>query len=62
MTIDIQPVKLDGQHWVNVTIGGSEMERRGPFPDADEAEIMATRLAAMCRAMNAEVIMAARER
>ena len=31
MTIDIQPVKLDGQHWVNVIIGGHEMERRGPY-------------------------------
>jgi hypothetical protein len=32
MTINIEPIEVDGQHWVNVTIGGSEMERRGPFP------------------------------
>jgi hypothetical protein len=51
MTIDIQPVKLDGQHWVNVIIGGSEMEPRGPYVDADEAEKMAERLRAVSRAM-----------
>jgi hypothetical protein len=40
MVINIQPVKLDGQHWVNVIIGGHEIERRGPFLKADTAEIV----------------------
>jgi hypothetical protein len=51
MTIDIQPVKLDGQHWVNVIIGGHEMERRGPYPDADAAELAAERLRRFGRAL-----------
>ena len=32
MIIQVEPVKLDDQHWVNVTIDGSEMEPRGPYP------------------------------
>lgn len=59
MTINIEPVEIDGQHWINVIIGGTAMERRGPFASADEAEVVATRLAAWCRAMNAEVHMPA---
>jgi hypothetical protein len=51
MTIDIQPVKLDGQHWVNVSIDGTAMERRGPYVDADEAEAMARRLLQFSRAL-----------
>ena len=59
MTIDIQPVELDGQHYVNVTIGGTAMERRGPYRDADKAEIMAEHMRRIGRALNAEVTMAA---
>jgi|SoimicmetaTmtLPC_FD_contig_61_1964151_length_406_multi_1_in_0_out_0_1 hypothetical protein len=51
MVINIQPVKLDGQHWVNVIIGGHEMERRGPFPGADTAEIVAERIRRFGRAL-----------
>jgi hypothetical protein len=58
MVVDIQQVKLDGQHWVHISMDG-EMRRRGPFADADEAEVMAVRLAAICRALNTEVHMQA---
>ena len=44
MIVQVEPVKLDGQHWVNVIIDGSEMERHGPYVDADTAEAMARRL------------------
>ena len=40
MTINMQPVEIDGKFYVGVAIGGHEMERRGPFPDADTAEIV----------------------
>jgi hypothetical protein len=51
MIVEVEPVKLDGQHWVSVTIGGSEMERRGPFADADEAESVAGRLSRVAHAL-----------
>ena len=51
MIIQVEPVKLDGLHWVNVIIGDSAMERRGPFPDADTAETMARRLLQFGRAL-----------
>ena len=51
MIVQVEPVKLDGQHWVNVIIGGSEMERRGPFSNADEAESVARRLLQFGRAL-----------
>ena len=46
-----RPVEIDGQHWVSVNMDGHEMERRGPFPDADAAEAMAARLGAICRGL-----------
>ena len=58
MTIDIQPIEIGGQLWVRVSMDG-EMKQHGPYDSADTAEIIAIRLAAMCRAMNAEVTMAA---
>jgi len=51
MTIDIQPVKLDGKFYVGVTIDGHEMERHGPFPDADTAEDVAERMRRFSRAL-----------
>jgi hypothetical protein len=51
MIVQVEPVKLDGQHWVNVIIGGSDMERRGPFSNADEAESVAGRLRRIARAL-----------
>ena len=57
--IAITPTETGGQFWVRISMDGHEMERRGPYPDADTAEVVATRLAAWCRAMNAEVHMPA---
>ena len=57
--IAITPTETGGQFWVRISMDGHEMERRGPYPDGDTAEAMAVRLAAICRAMNAEVAMAA---
>jgi hypothetical protein len=54
LNIDIQPVKLDGQHWVDVILDG-EMNRHGPFSDADEAETVAARLRRFSRALRARV-------
>ena len=56
--IDIKPSVHDGKHWADVVLDG-EVRRHGPFPDPDEAEGVAARFAAICRAMHAEVAMAA---
>ena len=53
MTIDIQPTEIDGKHYVT-SDGRHEMRRHGPF-SADEAEARACRIAAICRALKAEV-------
>lgn len=58
MNVSIQPTTLDGEFWVDVILDG-EMRRHGPYNDADDAEIAATRLAATCRALHAEVVLAA---
>ena len=55
MVTDITSTEIDGKHWINVNIDGCELERRGPFPSADEAEATAMRIAAVCRAMHTEV-------
>ena len=57
MTITIQPVEIEGEHFVTVNMDGSEMRRHGPF-SADEAEARACRLAAISRALKAEVVWA----
>jgi hypothetical protein len=54
LNVDIQPVKLDDQHWVDVILDG-DMERHGPFSDADEAETVAARLRRFSRALRARV-------
>ena len=51
MTIDITPIESDGQHWVSVNMDGHAMERRGPFPDADAAEVRARQFATICRSL-----------
>src|SRR5215471_8619261 len=43
-TIDIQSIEIDGKHLVTVSMDGRELRRRGPFPNASTAEIMADRL------------------
>jgi hypothetical protein len=58
MNVSIQPARLDGEHYVDVILDG-ETSRHGPFAGAGEAEVMAVRFAAICRALHAEVVMAA---
>ena len=47
----ITAIEHDGQHWVKITVNGQEVERRGPFATADEAETAAYQLAALCRTL-----------
>ena len=55
MTIDITPTETCGQHWVEVSMDNQPMRRHGPFSEAAEAEARACRIAAICRALKAEV-------
>ena len=38
MSANVQPAELDDQFWVIVTVDGSELQPRGPFPDAMQLE------------------------
>jgi hypothetical protein len=52
MVISIEPTKIGDQHYVAVTIGGCEMKPpRGPYADADTAEIVAGRMRRIGRAL-----------
>ena len=44
-------IEIDGKHWVIISRNSCEMERRGPFSDADDAEAMARRLLRFGRAL-----------
>jgi hypothetical protein len=59
MTVRIKPIVHNSEHYVSVVMDGQPMERHGPFADAGEAKAMAVRFAAVCRAMHAEVTVAA---
>ena len=48
--IAIQPVEIDGRHWVSMRINGCKMKRHGPFLSADVAEAMADQLVKCWRA------------
>ena len=52
MTVDIQPVEIAGQFWVEVVMDSQPMSRHGAFATPDEAEAAACRIAAMCRAIH----------
>jgi hypothetical protein len=51
ISIDIRPIELDDKHYVGVIIDGHEMNRHGPYPDADTAGAMADRLIQVSRAL-----------
>lgn len=55
MTVDIQPVEIAGQFWVEVVMDSQPMSRHGAFATPDEAEAAACRIAAMARGLHAEV-------
>lgn len=55
MSIVIEPIIHNGEHYVRVVMDGCPMEPRGPF-SADQAEIVACRIAAISRALNQSVV------
>ena len=46
---DIQPIEIDGEHWITISMDGCELEKRGPFDSAEAAEVMAAQFGAICR-------------
>jgi hypothetical protein len=44
MTMQIEPVEDAGQWWVNVSMSGRPMKRRGPYTNADKAKAEAHRI------------------
>jgi hypothetical protein len=53
MTVtNITAVEADGQFYVNVSLDGHD-KQYGPYSTADEAEIMAARMGAICRGVSA---------
>jgi hypothetical protein len=42
--MDIEPVEIDGKHWVTISVDGCELKRRGPFPSAVVARAMVDQL------------------
>ena len=54
-TTNIQTIEDDRGFWVRIDVDGGELTLRGPFSDPDEAEATACRIAAISRALHAEV-------
>ena len=46
-----RPIEIAGEHWVDISMDGRALKRRGPFADADAAEAMAMRLGEICRGL-----------
>jgi hypothetical protein len=44
MTMQIEPVEIGGQHFVNVSMNGRAMKKRGPFSSAAKAKAEADRI------------------
>jgi hypothetical protein len=44
ITMEVQPVEIDGKHWVDVTVGGRKLKKRGPFKNASTAKAEADRI------------------
>jgi hypothetical protein len=43
INVDVEPVEIDGKHWVSTRANGRETKREGPFPDAAAAQAAADR-------------------
>jgi hypothetical protein len=52
MIVEVEPVKIGDGYFISVTIDGTAMERHGPLPDADAAEIVAERMRRVGRALS----------
>jgi hypothetical protein len=44
LTMEVQPIEVNGKWWVAVSLNGRAMKRRGPFPSADAAQTAAGKL------------------
>jgi hypothetical protein len=42
--MDVQPIEVDGKWWVEISMNGRKLKRRGPFKDANTAKIEADRV------------------
>jgi hypothetical protein len=42
--MEARPVEVDGQHFIDVTVGNQQLKRQGPFASADEAKAKADAL------------------
>jgi len=49
--IEVEPVEVNGKHWIAVVIDNSEMKPHGPFRTAAAAELAAARLRRFGRAL-----------
>jgi hypothetical protein len=53
MTVDVQPVKIGNEHWVEVFIDGTMMSPpRGPFASVDDAGSVARQLRQLSRTLS----------
>jgi len=44
LTMECNPIEVDGKWWVDVSLNNRKMKRRGPFPNADKAKAEADRI------------------
>jgi hypothetical protein len=44
IAMNVEPIEIDGKHWVEVSMNGRKMKRRGPFKDANTAKAEADRV------------------
>ena len=51
MAITIQPVEIEGEHFVTVNMDGSELSPHGPYSTAGEAEATAVQFAGICQCL-----------
>jgi hypothetical protein len=51
VVIQVEPVEVNGQHWVSVVIDDHETNRHGPYADADAAESVVGRLSRVAHAL-----------
>jgi hypothetical protein len=44
IAISVEPIEIDGKHFVEVTMGGRKLKKRGPYINADKAKAEADRI------------------
>ena len=53
MVVDIQPVVVEGEHYVTVIMDGCEMRRHRPYSDRGTAEAAANHMIGVCAVLGA---------